>query len=94
MNIIASIAAQAGTGDANLDRIYGLFERMITWGTNIALIVAAFFLMWGAFIYMTAAGSPRQMETGKSAMVHAIIGLVIVLVARTIATAIRNAVVG
>ncbi|MDP9350345.1 MAG: pilin [Chloroflexota bacterium] len=75
-----------------MDRIDALFNNLITWGANIALTVAAFFLMWGAFIYMSAGGSPRQMETGKSAMVHALIGLIIVLMARSIATGIRNAV--
>ncbi len=75
-----------------MDRINALFNNLITWGGNIALTVAAFFLMWGAFIYMTAAGSPRQMETGKSAMVHALIGLVIVLAARSIATVVKNAI--
>ena len=77
-----------------MDRIDALFNNLITWGGNIALTVAAFFLMWGAFIYMSAGGSPRQMETGKSAMVHALIGLIIVLLARSIATGIRNAVGG
>lgn len=77
-----------------LDRINTLFNNLITWGGNIALTVAAFFLMWGAFIYMSAGGSPRQMETGKSAMVHALIGLVIVLAAKSIATVVRNAIGG
>ncbi len=75
-----------------MDRINLLFNNLITWGANIALAVSAFALMVGAFIYMTSAGSPRQMETGKSAMVHALIGLVIVLAARSIAGVVRNAV--
>jgi len=75
-----------------LDRINTLFNNLITWGANVALAVAAFALMVGAFIYMTSGGSSRQMETGKSAMVHALIGLVIVLAAKSIATVIQNAI--
>ena len=47
--------------------------------------MAAFFLLWGAFVYMSAAGNPRQMERGKEAMVNALFGLIIALSARTIA---------
>ena len=52
---------------------------------------AAFFLMWGAFLYMSAAGSPHQMERGKSAMVNALAGLAIVLSARVIAGLLQSA---
>lgn len=58
------------------------------------MTVCAFFLMWGAFLYMSAGGSPRQMESGKSAMFNALVGLVIALAARTIAGVIQGAVGG
>ncbi len=45
-------------------------------------------------MYMSAGGSPRQMERGKSAMVNAIAGLVIVLSARVIAGMIQSALAG
>ncbi len=75
-------------------RINTLFGNLITTGTTVGVTVAAFFLMWGAFVYMSAAGSPRQMESGKSAMLNALVGLGIVLAARTIAEMIQGAVGG
>jgi hypothetical protein len=47
--------------------------------------------VWGAFLYMSAAGSPRQMANGKSAIVNALAGLAIVLMARVIAGMIQDA---
>jgi hypothetical protein len=47
--------------------------------------------MWGAYMYMSAGGSPHQMERGKSAMLNAIAGLAIVLSARVIAGMIQSA---
>jgi hypothetical protein len=47
--------------------------------------------MWGAFLYMSAAGSPRQMEAGKAAIVNALAGLAIVLLARVIAGMVQDA---
>ncbi len=75
-------------------RINTLFGNLINTGTTVGVTVAAFFLMWGAFVYMSAGGSPRQMESGKSAMFNALVGLVIVLAARTIAGMIQGAVGG
>jgi Type IV secretion system pilin len=75
-------------------RINALFTNLLNVGTGVGVSVCAFFLMWGAFVYMSAAGSPRQMESGKSAMLNALVGLGIVLAARTIAEMIQGAVGG
>jgi hypothetical protein len=48
--------------------------------------------MWGAFIYMSAGGSPHQMERGKSAMLNALAGLAIVLASRIIVGMIQSAI--
>jgi hypothetical protein len=45
----------------------------------------------GAFIYMSAGGSPRQMESGKQAMINALFGLAIVILARAVAGAVGQA---
>ncbi len=71
--------------------INSLFTNLLNIGLGVAVTVAAFFIMWGAFLYMSAAGSPHQMEKGKSAMVNAIAGLAIVLSARVIAGMIQSA---
>ncbi len=71
--------------------INSLFTNLLNMGLGVAVTVSAFFLMWGAFMYMSAAGSPHQMEKGKSAMVNAIAGLAIVLSARIIAGMIQSA---
>ena len=65
--------------------------RLLNMGVTVAVTVSAFFLMWGAFIYMSSGGSPRQMESGKSAMLNALVGLGIALSARVIASLIEQA---
>lgn len=71
--------------------IQTLFTNLLTIGTAVGVAVAAFFIMFGAYQYMSAGGNPRQMEHGKAAMVNAVIGLVIVIAANLIATTIRSA---
>ena len=73
-----------------MDAVNNLFNNLLNIGLGVAVTVSAFFLMWGAFVYMSAAGSPHQMERGKSAMINALFGLAIVLAARTIATMIQS----
>jgi len=74
-----------------MDAINVLFTNLLNIGLGVAVTVAAFFLMAGAFIYMTAAGSPHQMEKGKTAMINALFGLAVVLSARIIAGMIQSA---
>lgn len=77
--------------DATISELFG---RLLSIGVTVAVTVSAFFLMWGAFIYMSAGGSPRQMESGKSAMLNALVGLGIALSARVIAGLINQALGG
>jgi hypothetical protein len=74
-----------------MDAINNLFTNLLNIGLGAAVTVAAFFLMCGAFIYMSAGGSPHQMERGKSAMVNALAGLAIVLSARVLAGLVQSA---
>jgi Type IV secretion system pilin len=77
-----------------MEAINRLFTNLLTIGTGVGVTVAAFWLMWGAFLYMSAGGSPRQMETGKAAMGNALLGLAVVLTARVIAGLIQSALTG
>ena len=74
-----------------MQQINALFTSLLNVGVGVGVTVAAFFLMWGAFVYMSAGGSPHQMERGKAAMVNALAGLAIVLSARVIAGMIQSA---
>ena len=48
----------------------------------------------GAYMYLTASGAPNQMERGKAAMMTALAGIVLALVAYGVVELVMNAVVG
>ncbi|MDP2950546.1 MAG: hypothetical protein Q8P22_13560 [Chloroflexota bacterium] len=77
-----------------MDQINTLFNNLLNVGLGVAVAVSTFFVMWGAFMYMSAGGSPHQMERGKAAIVNALAGLAIVLMARVIAGMIQSAMGG
>ncbi len=75
-----------------LDHISKLFSTLLDDATSIGLAASALFLAWAGFLYMTASGSPRRMESAKDAAFAAIGGLAIVLLASTISHLISNAI--
>ena len=77
-----------------MQQINSLFTNLLNIGLGVGVTACAFFLMWGAFLYMSAGGNPHHMERGKSAMVNAVAGLAIVLSARVIAGMIKSAIGG
>jgi hypothetical protein len=68
-----------------------LFDTLLDAATKVGLAAAALFLAWAGFLYMTAGGSPRRMESAKDAAFAAIGGLAVVLLAHTIAQLVENA---
>jgi hypothetical protein len=72
--------------------IINLFTRLLDLATKVGMAAAALFLAWAGFLYMTAGGSPRRMESAKDAAFAAIGGLAVVLLANTIAGLINNAI--
>ena len=71
--------------------ITGLFDKLLNLATTVGVAAAAFFLAWAGFLYMTAGGSPRRMESAKDAAFAAIGGLAVVLLAHTIANLVQSA---
>ena len=79
---------------SGVDQINRLFDTLLNVGAGVGATAAAFWLMWGAFVYMSAGGSPRQMESGKAAMQNALIGLAVVLTARVLAGLVQSSLAG
>ena len=51
------------------------------------------FFIYGTYLYLTASGAPHQMERGKSAMMTALAGIVLAMVAYGVVELVMNAVV-
>ena len=57
-------------------------------------VVGVGFFVFGAYMYLTASGAPQQMERGKSAMMTALAGIILAMVAYGVVELVMNAVVG
>ena len=61
--------------------------------TGLVGAVGVAFFIFGAYLYLTASGAPHQMERGKSAMMTALAGVVLAMVAYGVVELVMNAVV-
>ncbi len=57
-------------------------------------VVGVGFFIYGAYLYLMASGAPQQMERGKSAMMTALAGVVLAMVAYGVVEMVMDAVVG
>ena len=68
-----------------LDTIYTVTD----WVFYIMMIIAVLMIIYGGFLYITAAGDPEKAGKGKTVLTLSIIGIVIALIARLVPSAVR-----
>ena len=71
--------------------ILGLFDRVRAVGTVILVGAGSLFVLYGGAIYMGSRGSPQAMETGKTAVISALAGVALVLMASLITNIVIDA---
>lgn len=61
-----------------------LIQGIIDWVINIALVLAPLVIVFGGFIYMTAAGDTNKVSQGKQIILYAVIGFIVALLAKSL----------
>ena len=67
-----------------------LIDRIVQYIFWIAMVLAPLMILVGAFYFMTAAGDPKRIETGKKVILWTIVGLAVILFSRGIIAVIRS----
>jgi hypothetical protein len=80
---------RGGSGVCDTAPIVRTFETLINVGAAVAAVAAAFFVMLAGYQYMTAGGSVRALESAKSSLSNALVGLAIVILCRVVANLVR-----
>lgn len=75
---IESVGERVGLGNADLRQV-GI--NIIRWLLGFVTLVAVVYLIYGGFIWLTAAGNEQRVEKAKQIILQAIIGLVIIILA-------------
>lgn len=85
----------ASTGlRCNETSIPQIFRTIINWALGIAFGIAVIFLIIGGFRYITAGGNEESVAKGKSSVINALIGIVIIVLSYVIVNVVANLVTG
>ena len=79
-----SALAQTGTGGGTVDLngIQTILCNVLNWLFTFSLIAGVIFIIFGAFTYMTSGGSEEKVTSANKAMMYAVIGIAIAIVAK------------
>jgi multisubunit Na+/H+ antiporter MnhB subunit len=92
---VASAQWQLGRANAQssglpVDSIYSIILRTMNWLLAILGFIGIIGFVIAGILYLTAAGSEEQIEKAKSAMMYAILGVVVALIGFVIIRAVEG----
>jgi magnesium-transporting ATPase (P-type) len=67
-----------------------LINNIINFIFYAALAIVPLVVVIGGFNILTSGGDPKKVETGKNIIIYALVGLIVVMLAKDIITVIRN----
>jgi hypothetical protein len=79
-----SSAACSGNGTDTISGANGVIARATKAVSIVGGIAAVFAILIGGFLMMTAAGDSGKLNSGRQTVIYALIGVVIIALARTI----------
>lgn len=92
LNLIGGFVGRAHAQAANLGLRFldintsftGLTDQLLTWFLIAAGVIAVVYLVYGGILYITAGGDAEKATKGRTAVINAIIGIIIILLAYVI----------
>ena len=84
--------AYAQVGPPNAQQVYiqtygdviNIIETIADWMLGILLTLAVIFLIYAAFLYLTAAGDSTKIDKAKDIIIYAVVAIVVALLAQGI----------
>jgi hypothetical protein len=65
-------------GVATIKGFEGLFDNLVSSLLGLAAIALFIMLLFGGFKYLTSGGNPKNLESARNTLTHAIIGMILV----------------
>jgi len=64
------------------DNVCTLINSVTNFIIDVSIPIAGLMILYGAFLILTAAESPKRFETGKKTIMYTILGLVVIILAK------------
>jgi hypothetical protein len=78
----------------NLTGTGGLIDTVLSWVLGLAAAIAVIYLIYGGILYITAGGDAEKATKGRTALINAIIGIVIIALSYLIVTWVSDIIGG
>jgi cysteine-rich repeat protein len=88
---LEAVGDETGLGNQDPTVIIG---NIINYALGFIGIILVCFMVYGGFVWMTAAGNAERVDQAKKILINAVIGLVIVLMSWSIASFVINSLLG
>lgn len=66
------------------ERLLGIVDRIKTFAVGILIALATLFILYAAFLYVTAGAEPKHISQAKDIILYAVIAIVIALLSQVI----------
>ena len=76
--------------DLKLDDILAIVERLQKIGLALGGGIAIIFILIGAFYYFTAFGSEEKAQKGKTVIMWAIVGIIVIALSEIVILTLKN----
>ena len=71
-----------------------LIDKIATWLLGIGTVLATIVVLWAAFLFMTSGGNKDRVTRARQTLWYAIIGIVVLLLAKGVTLLIQNTLSG
>ncbi len=78
------------SGDTNIATLMG---KVANWATGLLIALSTLFIIFAAFLYVTAGADPGNVDKAKTIIMYAVIGIVVALLSQVVAGVVK-AVIG
>ena len=87
------LGIQCGSGNAGSD-IVRIVVNIVNVLLSVVALIAAIFIIWGGFQYITSGGDENKAESAKRTILYAVVGLIIIGLSALIVNFVINAIQG
>lgn len=75
---------------SSVSDILAILNRVVGWAFGLFFALAAVFILWAAYDYLTAGGDSKKIDSAKNKLIYAAIGIGVALIARSVVAVIQN----
>lgn len=84
------VACLAGLPDAEGNGIVAAIGKVVTIVTDVGLALIVLMVVYAGILFLTSSGDPGKVGTAKACLLYAVIGGILIAVAKTIETVIKT----